>query len=93
MPVGGLAASVVFWLVFLTSRWQANVPLVFFRYTVRFGLPAGAAIAFARVLADGSSWPSEWEILLLRMVIWTIICGGIAFALGWVYHMAVGRRR
>jgi hypothetical protein len=88
LPVGGLCAAVVFCLVFFDSRWQGNIFLLFLRYVARFGLLAGAVIAFGPVLSDGITWPGEWEVLLLRMVIWAVICGGIAFGLGWLYHIA-----
>ncbi|GEM_PF-4111766 len=92
IPVGGLCAGAVFCLVFFKGRWQADVSIVFRRYVVRFGLPAGAVIGLAPLI-HGITWSVEWEILIARLAIWMILCGGVAFGLGWLLHVTFRRDR
>jgi hypothetical protein len=90
IPVGGLCAGVVFCLVFFKGRLQGDVAIVFRRYVVRVGLPVGAVIGLLPLIY-GVTWSVEWEILIARLAIWLVICGGIAFGLGWLLHVTVRR--
>jgi hypothetical protein len=76
--------------VFVDDRWPANVAIVFRRYAVRFGVPAGVVIG-ALPLIYGVTWSVEWEILLVRLAIWLVICGGVAFGVGWLLHVTFRR--
>ena len=90
IPVGALCAGGVFCLVFFNGRWPADVAFVFRRYVVRFGLPVGALIGMAPLIY-GVTWSVEWEFLIARLAIWLLICGGVAFGLGWLLHVTLRR--
>jgi hypothetical protein len=93
LPVGGLCAAVVFCLVFFKGQREGTIPRVVVRSVLFIGLPVGAVIAFLPLLVNWTGWNGEWEFLILRLLFWTVICGGIAFALGWIFHMSFRRDR
>jgi hypothetical protein len=74
----------------MKALWQADMRIVFRRYAVGFGLPFGAVIALAP-LVKGITWMGGWKILIARLVVALVVCGGMSFGLGWLFYNAFER--